>query len=238
MSDKKLTLVGHLGELRKRLTIATVAFIVASGASYSYIQIIVDDILELGSKLSFIYVAPAELLLAYVKLSIISGLTLASPIIFWQIWAFIKPGLKKGEKKSIILSLLGGTLFFILGVVFAYKVILPFTLEFFYNLRTNDIDPMISIGSYVGFITTMLLSFGLIFDMPIIIILLTKLGVIEPKFLKKNRKYIILIVFIVAAIITPPDVISQILLAGPMILLFEFGVLVSTITSRKRAKEA
>jgi sec-independent protein translocase protein TatC len=236
--EKQLTLVGHLGELRKRLTIIAVAFIVTSGASYTYIQLIIDDILKPGSKLSFIYVAPAELLIAYIKLSMIAGVTLASPIIFWQIWAFVKPGLKKGEKRAIIASLLGGTVFFIMGVVFAYKIILPFMLEFFYNLRTDDINPMISIGSYVGFITTILLSFGLIFEMPIVIILLTRLGIIEPKFLKKNRKYIILLVFVVAAIITPPDVISQILLAGPMLLLFEFGVIVSTLTFKKKVKEA
>jgi sec-independent protein translocase protein TatC len=238
VSEKNLTLVGHLGELRKRLTIIAVAFIVASGVSYTYIQLIIDDILKPGSKLSFIYVAPAELLLAYVKLSIIAGITIASPIIFWQVWAFVKPGLKKSEKRAIITSLIGGTVFFVMGVIFAYKIIAPFTLEFFYNLRTEDINPMISIGSYVGFLTTILLSFGIIFETPIIIILLTRLGIIEPKFLKKNRKYIILLVFVIAAIITPPDVISQILLAGPMILLFELGVLVSTLTFKKKSKEA
>ncbi len=237
MKEKSLTLIGHLSELRKRITIAALAFIAASTVSYFYIQPVVEHVIKPASKLEFIYVAPAELLLAYVRLSIIAGLTTSAPIIFWQLWAFVKPGLKKEEKKYILVSLIGGSLFFIAGVVFAYLVILPFTLEFFANLQTNDIKPMISFGNYVGFITTILLCFGLVFETPILMILLARFGIIKVQFFSKNRKYIILIIFIIAAIITPPDVVSQILLAGPMLLLFEFGILLSKLAVRKKNKQ-
>jgi sec-independent protein translocase protein TatC len=168
---------------------------------------------------------------------LIAGLVISSPVIFWQVWAFVKPGLKKEEKRYFICSFIGGTIFLILGVVFAYKIILPFTLTFFSSLGTQNIKPMISFGNYIDFITTILLSFGLVFEMPIVIILLTRFGIVKVEFLTKNRKYAILIIIILAAIITPPDVISQILLASPMLLLFEFSVIVSRITERKKRQK-
>jgi sec-independent protein translocase protein TatC len=236
VKEKNLTLVGHLAELRKRLVIAAVAFLAASCVSYTYIQPLVKNALKPALNLEFIYVAPPELLLAYIKLSLIAGGVVASPVILWQIWAFVKPGLKKEEKRYIICSLFGGTIFLVLGVVFAYKIILPFTMTFFAGLSTQDIKPMISFGSYVDFITTILLCFGLVFEMPIVIILLTKFGIVKVDFLTKNRKYIVLIIIVLAAIITPPDIISQILLAAPMLILFEFSVIVSKVTERKKSQ--
>lgn len=238
MKEKNLTLIGHLAELRKRITIAALAFLIASTACYFYVQPLVENVIKPASKLEFIYVAPAELLLAYVKLSMIAGLTIAAPIIFWQVWAFIKPGLKKEEKRYILVSLLSGSMFFIAGVVFAFVVILPFTLEFFANLQTNDIKPMISFGNYVGFITTILLCFGLVFETPILMILLARFGIIKVQFFSSNRKYIILAIFILAAIITPPDIVSQVLLAGPMLLLFELGIILSRLAVRKKIKQS
>ena len=238
MKEKNLTLIGHLSELRKRITIVAIALITTSTVSYFYVEPLIDGIIKLAPSLEFIYVAPAEMLLAYVKISIIAGLIISAPIIFWQIWAFVKPGLIKQEKKYIVVSLIGGSFFFITGVVFAYLVVLPFMLQFFANMQTEDIKPMISFGTYVGFITTILLCFGLVFETPILMILLTRFGIIKVKFFTENRKYIILIIFVVAAIVTPPDIISQILLAVPMILLFEIGIILSKLGLRKKAKQA
>jgi sec-independent protein translocase protein TatC len=238
VKEKNLTLIGHLSELRKRITIIALAFIITSTVSYFYVEPLIESIIKLAPSLEFIYVAPAELLLAYVKISIIAGLTISAPIIFWQIWAFVKPGLIKQEKKYILISLIGGSFFFIAGLIFAYFVVLPFMLQFFANLQTKDIKPMISFGNYVGFITTILLCFGLVFETPILMILLTRFGIIKVKFFTENRKYIILIIFVVAAVVTPPDIISQILLAVPMILLFEIGIILSKLALRKKAKQA
>lgn len=238
MKEKNLTLIGHLSELRKRITIVAIAFITTSTVSYFYVEPLIDRIIKLAPSLEFIYVAPAEMLLAYVKISIIAGLTISAPIIFWQIWAFVKPGLIKQEKKYIVISLIGGSLFFITGVVFAYLVVLPFMLQFFANMQTQDIKPMISFGTYVGFITTILLCFGLVFETPILMVLLTRFGIIKVNFFTENRKYIILIIFVVAAVVTPPDIISQVLLAVPMLLLFEVGIILSKIGLKKKAKQS
>jgi len=238
VKEKSLTLIGHLSELRKRIIIVAVAFVVASTISYFYVEKLVKSLVKLATTFKFVYVAPAELLLAYVKVSIIAGLTISAPIIFWQIWAFVKPGLKKEEKNYILVSLIGGSLFFISGVVFAYFIVLPFTLQFFGTLQTVDIKPMISFGNYVGFVTTILLCFGLVFETPILMILLARFGIVDVKFYTKNRKYIILIIFIIAAIITPPDVISQVLLAIPMLLLFEIGIILSKLAVKKKMKKA
>ncbi|WP_207642848.1 twin-arginine translocase subunit TatC [Clostridium polynesiense] len=230
----KNTLVGHLAELRKRLIICAAALIVLSSVSYMYIKPVVMEILKPAGKYEFIYLTPSELFLSYIKLSLIAGTTLAAPIIFLEIWIFIKPALKKEEKRYIFLSLMGGSLLFLIGVTFAYKVVIPFTLEFFSNMNIDEVKPMISFQSYIGFITTLILCFGIVFELPILMILLTQFGILKVRFLKKNRKYIILIVFIIAAIITPPDIISQVLIAGPMLLLFEFGVVLSKIIEKKK----
>ncbi len=236
MKKDKLTLIGHLAELRKRIIICVMALIVMSAVSYLFIEPVVMDILKPAGKYEFIYLTPSELFLSYIKLSVIAGASISAPIIFMEIWIFIKPALKKEEKRYILLSLLGGSLLFISGVIFAYKVVVPFTLEFFSNLNIEEVKPMISFESYVGFITTLLLCFGIVFELPILMILLTQFGLLKVKFLNKNRKYIILIIFIVAAIITPPDVISQVLIAGPMMLLFEFGVVLSKIIEKKKRR--
>lgn len=238
MKEKSLTLIGHLSELRKRIVIAAVAFVVASVVSYFYVVKLVKGLIKLATTFEFIYVAPAELLLAYIKVAIIVGLTISAPIIFWQIWAFVKPALKKGEKNYILVSLIGGSIFFISGVVFAYLVVLPFTMQFFGTLQTEDIKPMISFGNYVGFVTTILLCFGVVFETPILMVLLARFGVVQVKFYTKNRKYMILIIFIIASIITPPDIVSQVLLAIPMLLLFEIGIILSKLAVRKKVKQA
>lgn len=230
----KLTLIEHLTEMRKRLFIIAVVVLISTCMCYVYIQPIIKDVIEpAGNKLNFIYVSPPELFLAYIKLSLVAGITISSPITFFQIWVFIRPGLEKKEKRCILASLFGGTFFFVLGVVFAFKIVLPIVLEFFVKLRIEQIQPMISFGNYISFISTTLLSFGIIFEMPMLVLILSRFGLITSDFLKKNKKYIIFMTFIVAALMTPPDVVSQLLLAGPMIVLFEISIFVAKITERK-----
>lgn len=234
MDNKEFTLVEHLSELRKRIIIIAVVILAASFASYNYVEIFVQDILKQASQMEFVYLSPPELFLAYIKISLIVGITISSPIVLYEIWAFIKPGLMSREKTYILASLLGGILFFAMGVIFAYKVVLPFTIRFFVNIRVDGIKPTISFGNYIGFIGSILLAFGLVFEMPILSILLTKLKIINANMLKKNTKIVILGIFIIAAVLTPPDVVSQILLAGPMVLLFEISILLSKIVGREK----
>ena len=234
---KSLTLVEHLTELRKRLIYSVVVLIVAIFASYNFSERIVKYIIDIAPGIKFVFIAPAELLLSYVKIAVISGFVVSAPFLVLQIWIFVSPGLKKNEKMTIATSLFVGGIFFIAGVVFAILVVLPIMLQFFMGFQIEEIKEMISFNSYLGFVINTLLSFGIIFELPVIMVILTRFHIISVSFIKKNRKYTILIIFIIAAILTPPDVITQILLAIPMILLYEVGILMASLVERKDRKK-
>lgn len=235
--EKNLTLVGHLAELRKRIIYSAVVFIIASGFCYSFVEIVVKDIIDIAKNVEFVFIAPAELLMAYVKMSVIGGLIVSAPFLIFQIWLFVIPGLNKKEKRHILLSLLLGSIFFSAGVTFAYFVVLPTMLVFFMGFQVEAIKPMISFNSYLSFVLSTIFTFGVIFELPIVMILLSRFGILKVSFLRKNRKFIILIIFILAAILTPPDIISQIILAGPMILLAEIGIFLAGLAERKREND-
>ncbi len=235
--EKNLTIVGHLDELRKRLIYSSIVLVISVLACYNFSEPIVKNIIDIAGNVNFVFIAPAELLMSYIKISVIAGVVVAAPFLFLQVWMFVSPGLVKNERRTIAVSLFIGGLFFILGVVFAYLVVLPIMLKFFMGFQIEQIEEMISFSNYLSFVISTLLSFGIIFELPIIMVILTKFHILKVSFIKKNRKYTVLIIFILAAILTPPDVITQTLLAGPMILLFEVGVLFSSIVEKKDKKE-
>ena len=232
--ERNLTLVEHLTELRNRIIYMAVALVAAILISYSFSEILVTDMIGIVPEISFVFISPAELLLSYIKIAVILGLAVSSPFLIIQIWLFISPGLEKKERRTIIFSLLFGGAFFILGAVFAYMIVLPLILEFFMEFQVEGIEEMISFNSYLSLVVNTVLSFGLIFELPSIMVIMTRFGIVRVSFLRKNRKYIILVIFVVAAVLTPPDVISQTLLALPMILLFELGIFLSRIVERKK----
>jgi len=232
--EDKLTLVEHLTELRNRIVYMAVALVAAILVSYNFAEILVKDMIGIVPDINFVFIAPAELLLSYIKIAVIIGLVVSAPFLISQIWLFISPGLEKKERRTIVFSLMFGGVFFIIGAVFAYIVVLPLMIQFFMSFQMEGIEEMISFNSYLSLVMNTVLSFGLIFELPSIMVILTRLGVVHSKFLRQNRKYIILVIFILAAVLTPPDVISQILLALPMILLFELGIFLSRIIERKR----
>lgn len=226
MSNKnsKLTILEHLTELRKRLVKIAIVNLIATLICYQFIHIIMELILNLNTGMNLVYISPSELFLVYVKISIICGIVLSSPFTLLQIWLFVSTGLYKKEKIYIILSSIVGIIFFAVGVIFCYIVVLPTTLNFFINISISDIEPMISISSFVSFISTMLVSFGAVFEIPIVVFLLSIIGLLKPQMLIKKQSLIIVIIFVAAAFITPPDVISLTLLAIPMVILFELSI--------------
>jgi sec-independent protein translocase protein TatC len=233
-NEKNLTLVEHLAELRKRIIYSAVVFILAASFCYSFAEIIIKDIINLARNVEFVFIAPAELLMSYIKLSAIGGLIVSAPFLIFQIWLFVIPGLSSKEKRYILLSLLLGSIFFITGVTFAYFVVVPTLIVFFIGFQMDAIKPMISFNSYLSFVLSTIFTFGAIFELPILMVLLSRFGILKVSFLKQNRKFIILIIFILAAILTPPDVISQIILAGPMILLSEIGIFLAGLAEKKK----
>lgn len=238
--DEKMSLVGHLSELRKRLTIIAVVNLAASLLCYQYVDIIMKYILNIGKGMNLVYISPSELFLVYIKLALICGVILSSPITLVQVWQFISKGLYKKEKIYIVLSLLFGIVFFFGGVYFCYKIVLPTTVNFFVKIAIPGVKPMISIASFVAFMSTMLVCFGVIFEMPIVVFLLSIVGLVKPKMLLDKQPIFIVAIFVVAAVITPPDVVSQMFLGIPMVLLFEFSIgisfVVNFIKERKRKR--
>ena len=171
----------------------------------------------------------------YIRLAIVGGIVLSSPVILFQTWLFIKPALKKNEKTTVFLSLMAGLVCFIIGALFAYFIVVPITLTFFMSVDSHQsVQATISIQNYISFVLTTLITFGIVFEMPVVTILLSELGLLKTVWLTKSRKVVIVAIFVIAAIITPPDVVSQILVAIPMLLLFEVSILLSKIIGKRK----
>ena len=234
---KEMSLFDHLDELRKRLIIIVIVNFVAALLLFSQTDMIMSYLLRVNPGMELVYTTPSELLTVYIQLSLILAITICSPVTVYQVWAFIEKGLYEKEKKAILLTLIFGVVFFMIGVAFCYFMVLPTTLEFFIRIAIEEVSSMLSIQSYVSFVNMMLLAFGLVFEMPVIVFLLSKLGIIKPAFLKKNRGIIIVAIFIFAAIITPPDVISQLMLGIPMMILLELSILICTLVYKGKKEE-
>ena len=236
-NSKDLTLVGHLAELRIRIIYSGLALIIFSFLGYYFAEPIAKDIIGRAPDMEFVFISPSELMLSYIRIAIFCGLVISAPIILSQIWLFVSPGLEIKQKKHIVVSLLLGGGFFVLGTIFAYIVVLPVVFKFFAGFQMPEIKATISFGNYLNFIIRLLLAFGVVFELPIIMFLFTRLGLLKVEFFIKYRKYMGLIIFIVAALLTPPDVVSQTLLAVPMLLLYEIGILLSRIGQKKLYKK-
>ncbi len=236
MSEQQMPFYGHLAEFRKRIIMVMVVFIVATLGSFTFTKPMADFIMRPATGLKFVYLSPPDLFIALVKLSIVAGLALSLPIIIYEIWMFIRPALEKRERGSILGGLLFSGLFFAAGAAFAFYVIVPFTLRFFLSYSSQMIEPMISIKEYLGFISDLCIAFGISFELPVAAAILGALGVLQADVLVKSRRMAVLGIFIAAAILTPPDVVSQILLALPMLGLFELSIMILRIQGRRRAK--
>ncbi len=230
------SLFGHLDELRKRLTVIAFANIGAAMLLFSKASVIMDYLLAINPGMELVYISPSELLLVYVQISFIAALILCSPITVYEIWAFVEKGLYKREKIYIVITLIFGVLFFAAGVAFCYFMVLPTTLQFFIRIAIEDVSSMISIKSYISFINSMVLAFGVVFEMPVLVFLLTKLEILKPELLKKNRGIIVVVIFVLAAFITPPDVVSQMMLGIPMLILMQLSIFICTIVDKTNRK--
>ena len=176
------------------------------------------------------------------RLAVIGALVLASPVIFYEIYAFLRPGLSKGESSILRLALLMGVVFFALGVVFAYFIALPFMLNFLISLNNDaillsSIKASISVASYLDFVLLMFIIFGAMFELPLISIVLSRFGLLTPKMMQKLRPYAIILIFILAAFITPPDVVSQVMVAVPMMLLFFLSTFLCRVFYKQRKEK-
>jgi sec-independent protein translocase protein TatC len=237
-ADQKMSFLEHLGELRRRIMWSVVAIGIGFLATFYFSDRIIRYLARpLPVKLAFM--APTEAFWVNMKVAMIAGLFLALPVVLYQVWLFVAPGLLKPERRFALPFVVIGSLFFAIGVAFALWVVIPFALKFLMTYKTEDLTPVISIGSYVDFVLKFALAFGLVFELPLAITLGSRMGLVTPEFLSRNRKYAILINFIIAAILTPtPDIFNQSLMAGPLILLYELGILSARLFGRRRRPAA
>ena len=239
MDEKKLPLTSHLQELRKRLVFSFIAvaagFVICYAFSQDLFDILSKPLLKMmPSGGSLIFTSVAEAFFTYMKVAFIAGFILTSPFVLFQVWAFVAPGLYRHEKRYVIPFVVAGTFFFTLGILFAYFVAIPVGFKFLLGYATDFIKPMPSMKEYLSFSIKFLLAFGLVFEFPVVLVLLARIGVVDAKTLARHRKYAILLIFIFAAVMTPPDLISQLLMAIPLMGLYELSILLSKIFGKKK----
>ena len=234
----RMSLLAHLNELRRRLTICAVCFLVGVALCLSQAEWFTNLLLSRGENFSFVYIAPAELMMTYVRISRVGGVVIIIPVIIYHIWRFLQPGLKRAEQMGFNLIITVGLLLFCLGALFAFTIVLPILLGFFARLNTSGtVTAMVSVQEYVSYVISTMLIFGVIFETPIVLVALTGVGLVKPKTLQKNFKYVVLIILIVAAVITPPDVTSQVLVAIPLMILFYASIILCKILFRRKLAE-
>lgn len=249
MSDdeqSKMPLFQHLEELRSRLLICCLAVVIGFVISYFFsnriFQILMRpwiNAMPPGQPAKLIYTAPHEAFFVYMKLSFIAGTLLAAPVILWQIWKFIAPGLYENEKRYMLPVILCSSFCFLSGVLFGYFVVIPVAFKFFASFASEYITPMLRTTEYLSFANKMLLCFGIAFQMPVFAFFLAKMGVLSAGFLKRKRKWAIVLIFVAAAVLTPsPDVVSQLLMAAPLLILYEASVWIVHFFGAKPFKAA
>jgi len=238
-SAEKQPFLSHLEELRKRLVVCAIGvgagFVIAYIFSEWLFQLLVAPlkaVMPEGDQLIFTHLP--EMFFAYIKVAFIAGIMAAAPLIFYQLWMFIAPGLYRKEKKMAIPFVISSTILFVGGALFGYFVVFPFGFKFFIGFSNEYVKALPSVKQYFSFSMKLLFAFGAVFELPVIIFFLSKMGIVTPQFLKQKRKYAILLTFVLAAILTPPDVITQCMMAGPLIVLYEIGILVSRIAQKKK----
>jgi sec-independent protein translocase protein TatC len=238
--DEKLPFTSHLEELRKRLITVFIAvaagFVIAFGFKERLFKILVQPLVKVMKEgETLIYTGLPEAFFTYLKVAFLAGLIVASPIILYQFWMFVAPGLYKNERRMMMPIVLLSSFFFIGGALFGYFIVFPWGFKFFLGFATDTIRPLPSMKEYFGFSAKLLLAFGLVFELPLVLTFMAKLGIVSVDFLKKNRKYALLLFFAGAAILTPPDVITQIMMALPLMVLYEISIIGARIFGKKKA---
>jgi sec-independent protein translocase protein TatC len=229
-----MSFLAHLGELRRRILVSLVALGVGFAATFSYSERIITWLARPLGPTKLAFLEPTEPFWVNMKVALVAGVFLVLPVILYELWAFVAPGLLANERKFALPFVVLSTLMFALGATFALTVIVPFAVQFLVGYKTQNLVATISVNRYVDFVLKFTLAFGVVFELPLAITLGSRLGLVTPEFLARNRKYAILINFIVAAVLTPtPDAFNQVLMAGPLCVLYEFGIIGARIFRRR-----
>ncbi len=238
MIEKKLPFLSHLKELRDRLLICIIAVAVAFFITYYFKERIFDIlmrpfVLVMPAKSAFIFTGVTEAFVTYFKISVVMAIFVAAPVILYEFWMFVSPGLYDKEKRFVYPFIIFGSICFICGGLFCYFVVMPYIYRFFVSFAAEFIIPMPDLKSYMNLTLKLLIIFGFIFELPLVAFYLTKAGIINTKMLASKRRYAILGMFIISAFITPPDVASQLIMVIPMVGLYEVSILITRMFGKK-----
>jgi sec-independent protein translocase protein TatC len=241
MKDEKQPFLAHLTELRNRLLVAVIAFGVALVFTYSFKEDLFSILMRpfvavMPKGSSFIFTSVTEAFMAYFKLALVAAGFAASPVILYELWMFVSPGLYDKEKRYVFPFITFGSTLFVIGILFCYFLVMPFLFRFFVGFGGDFVVPMPSLKDYIGLAIKLLVMFGLMFELPLLVYYLAKIGVIKHDTLARKRRYAILAIFVVSAVITPPDVASQMLMVVPMYGLYEVSVVIARVFGKKEEK--
>ena len=232
--SKKLSILEHLQELRKRLIKCVIAVLITTIISFVFAKHIFNILILPAEGINLVYIEMTEMIGTYMRVCLVSGIILAMPFLIYQFLMFVSPGLTPKEKRSVYLIFPWIALMFAAGVVFSYFILIPPATKFLITFGSDIATPQIKIGNYISIVARLLLAIGLVFEMPVITTFLSRLGIITPRWLSDKRKSAIIIAFILAAIITPTfDPLNQTLVAAPLIILYEMSIWLARLVQRK-----
>jgi sec-independent protein translocase protein TatC len=240
VDDRRLPLSDHLSELRTRIFRILITWVIASALAWSFSEAIFGLLMEpavaaLGNR-ALQAIAPTEIFFTYLKSAVLAGFVLALPVIFWQLWAFISPGLYQSEKTAVAPFVLVSTLLFAGGATFGYAVVFPLMFDFLTGFDSDFVKSAWTMREVFALTTRLFLAFGVAFELPVLVFFLSVAGIVDARTLLRGTPYAVLAVFVAAAILTPPDWVSQIFLALPMVVLYLLGVGVAYLFGGARAR--
>lgn len=232
----------HIADLRKRLTISTITVVIMFFTCFTFYEPILEWMMApvkhaLPAGTSMIAVEIQETFFTAMKVAFFGGFIISLPVIFWQLWLFLAPGLYDHEKKLVVPFVFFATLMFLLGASFAYYIVVPVGFDFLIAFGNSVVSVLPSIGKYVGFFTKLLIGFGIAFELPVITFFLAKIGLVNDQMLKDFFRYAVVLIFIVAAVLTPPDVISQVLMAAPLLILYGVSIYIAKVFNPAQKEE-
>lgn len=236
----EMSFLEHLEEFRWRFLYLLIGVFIGTAIAWIFIDFLVDNVLLIPAKkadISLQNLRPFGQLFLYFQIAIIAGMILSLPNVFYQLWQFIAPALKESEKKYIGWIVMFSTLCFLSGIVFAYFLMIPMTMSFAAQFGTTTIENNFAIGEYFSIIISIMLAAGVVFELPMLSFMLSKIGILTPGFMRKYRRHSIVVILVLAAILTPgTDPVAQLLLAIPLVILYEISIFVSKFSQRKRAE--
>jgi len=234
----RMSLFGHLQDLRKRLTRSAIAMIIGFLACYAFagqmLKLLMQPMLNALKQSHFIYTLPTEAFFTEMKVAFVAGIFASSPYIFYQIFQFVAPGLYSHERRWIVPIAFFSALCFTVGALFGYFVVFPFGFEFFASYASDILMFTPKLDEYLDFVLKLLFAFGIVFELPLFLFFLARLGIISHVGLRKKRKYAVLASFILAAALTPPDAVSQTMMAVPLCILYEVGIWLAYFFGKKK----